>query len=203
MAEKQQEEKEMHDRKLKEVDVLNAQIIACQQETTSYNNAFISSASVCAIITAAGGLMTESADSNVGILLYFIPLIYLLMVYNIIKYTGFQIQLGSYRRQLEKRLNELLLEENLFGLIEKKTVNNPFFIMCGFGVALFVIPAFVLLMIWVVNAPDEYGIKTCFVIIYAIEILICLIQTFLLLKMFSADKDGSGKKKKSKNKKNK
>ena len=90
------------------------QITACQQEIASYNNTFISSVVICSILTASAAFVGKiSTEPYLLLGLYAIPLLYLMVLYNLMKYTGFQISLGAYRKVLEDKLNELVGEPRL------------------------------------------------------------------------------------------
>ena len=213
MAEILSEEEIKHDLRLKKIDVLNAQIIACQEESTTYNSAYISSAVICALLTAAGGFMSVSHSSDsmqavnngVVLLVYFIPIVYLLMVYNVIKYTGFQVQLGFYRHQLEMKLNSLLNDndqekEKYVYLMKKKTGNIFFFPVSGLGVLAFVLPTLWLFENMLLHTPDVFGMNKGINIVCGFEVVICLLQALSILYDIYVDKRDSGKPKTENNK---
>ncbi len=183
MAEMLNEEEIKYDLRLKKIDVLNAQIIACQEESKSYNNSYISSTVVCALFAAVGAFLSksESLSNELAILLYFIPIIYLWMVFNIIKYTGFQVQLGTYRHELEIEVNKLLGKKEIY-LMESKTNNRLFFAVSGLGIVLFVVPPLILFAILFSVVGDIHGISKLFDFICGAELVACIVEALAVLK---------------------
>ena len=177
------------ERVLKQIDVLNAQIIACQEESTSYNNAYISSAIICAIITAVGGWMSENPSGIPIAVIYFIPIVYLSMVFNIIKYTGFQVQLGTYRHKLEKRIDDLMFDnQDIICLMEMKTEDRGLFKLSGIGVGFFLLPPILILWVIVTSIPGNEMMKFTFNWIYFAELLICITLVCVVIKNIMQDK---------------
>ncbi len=192
-----------------EIEVLNSQIIACQEESASYNNAYISSAVVCAVLAAVGGFASDSQflKCDLSALIYLIPIVYLWMVFNVIKYTGFQVQLGAYRHKLEKKIN-ILLSDNDICLMEDKTNNRKFFSVSGLGVIAFILPSIWLVVYMVLPTLKDVLENKALVIIYAVEFLVCLVEAFFVLRMIlkeeknfpQKDKEKKDKEKESKKK---
>ncbi len=177
------------ERILKQIDVLNAQIIACQEESTSYNNAYISSAIICAIITAVGGWMSENPSGIPIAVIYFIPIVYLSMVFNIIKYTGFQVQLGTYRHKLERRIDDLMFDnQDIICLMEMKTEDRGLFKLSGIGVGFFLLPPIVILWVIVTSIPGNEMMKFTFNWIYFAEFLICIALVCVVINNIMLDK---------------
>ncbi len=171
----------------KEIDVLNSQIISCQEESTSYNNSYISSAIICAIITAVGGFMQDSSTNISVMIILFIPIVYLHMVFNLLKYTGFQVQLGTYRHELEEKVNILLKKTDYLCLMEKKTEHRKFFKYSGIGVGFFVFPPMILLGFMVYSIQGYEIIKYIFYCFYIIEFFICVTLAFEVVVMIRLD----------------
>lgn len=182
MEEKQQEKNK------NQIDVLSSHIIACQQESASYNNAFISSAVICTILTVIAGFLSESSSSEERtFLLYIIPMVYLLILYNLLKYTGFQISLGAYRHFMEEKLNDLLEEKTL--LWETNISHDVFFTYVdGAGQIAFFLPPLILLGYLIISIQVKSTFWVFFVVVYIVEILLCLIQGINLIRK---KRDGS------------
>lgn len=168
---------------LTRIYILMKQITACQQEIASYNNTFISSVVICSILTASvafvGNISTEPY-AHLG--LYAIPLLYLMVLYNLLKYTGFQISLGAYRKVLEDKLNELVGEPRLLlwenGYMSSREV---FFWLDGVGQIVFYIPPLFLFGFLIFTIPVKGFMWFFFLTIYIMEILLCLFQGINLI----------------------
>lgn len=92
------------------ISILKEQILECQKEIANYNSIFISS-TVLSSILAAVATVIASSNENQEILwkfFYILPTIYLLSVYNLIKYTTVQINLEKYRKELGIHISSLL-----------------------------------------------------------------------------------------------
>ena len=168
---------------LTRIDILMKQITACQQEIASYNNTFISSVVICSILTASAAFVGKiSTEPYLLLGLYAIPLLYLMVLYNLMKYTGFQISLGAYRKVLEDKLNELVGEPRLLlwenGYMSSREV---FFWLDGVGQIVFYIPPLFLFGFLIFSIPVKGFMWFFFLTIYIMEILLCLFQGINLI----------------------
>ena len=171
------------DQKIKAIEIMSNQVVACQQEITSYNRAFISSAIICSVLTAMAALLSNNAynDEYSAYIILLIPIFYLLSLFNLLKYTGFQIELGSYRLSLEKRINNLMGGETVLNWSKHKTYNNGFVGVEGFGLAVFYLPPLALLHMMVNPVLQENNYMKLFMLVYGVEGFICIWELGRLL----------------------
>ena len=153
------------------IATIREQIIACQNETMTYNSIFISSTvftSILATIAAAIGVKFPQYD-EIWNIFYLLPTIFMMALYNLIKYTTFQMKLGTYRKELEARINDYYGVKLLTW--EQQLSTDKWYTFFGGGVQLlFYIPAMTLIMwgFWKIQHTILWYVMFVFIIMQAI-----------------------------------
>ena len=180
---------------IKKIEVLHNQILAGQQESQSYNNTFISSTIICVILTASAGVISnianESWQTELLYILYALPMMYFLMLYNLLKYTGFQMTLGNYRYRLEEKVNKLSNDDDLLNW-ESKTAKRSLGFVINNGVAevvFFLPPIFFFFFIIKKIPPHDVILTNTITVVdkwwidkvYIAQVSVCFLQGLSLL----------------------
>ena len=129
---------------------------------------------LCSILAAFAALAgTAPKDSEFLKIFYILPSVYFLSLYNVIKYTGTQMQLGAYRQILEEELNQYLTKD--FLLWESTVTEGPKYVIWGGAVQfLFDIPIslFILWGFWELESTFMWWIMAPFILAQVVSILI-------------------------------
>ena len=184
------------------VNVLKDEIGKCREEIASYNNQFLASSAMCAVLAALASVICMSkTDMNIWKVFYVLPTAYFWMLYNLIKYTGEQLKLNAYRTVMEHKLNQILGKEVLnWGLKIPQGFDHVFY---GAIVQVFIViplSAFMLWGFW--NISEKNFIWRVIAFSQGFQIVINIIMAIKLISVESRSlekfgyryqKDGNGK----------
>ena len=162
--------------------VVLEQINLCSNAITAYNVQYLGSSVLCAIIAAIATVLDMSEENTYAInLFYILPTIYLASLYNLVKYTGKQLEIGAYKMMLEQQTN-LFLDEDVL-CWESKIACGKKFVILGGGVQIFFyIPFFVFLMHGFFKLSIN-GFWVFMMIFIILEVLVLIIMAIDLCKV--------------------
>ena len=119
----------------------------CDETIKAYNVQYLSSTALCAIVAAVTGIINTNIAVGWKNLLYILPTVYLSFLYNIVKYTNEQLQLGAYKEELEKQIFKIIDMEYLCWE-QRVSRGFKYTFFKGVAVAFFQFPVFVFLMFY-------------------------------------------------------
>ena len=122
------------------LSVLREQISQCRSDITSFNLQFLASSAVNTIMSAFAVVLSE--NTAIGSLLYILPTMALIHMYNLLKYTKEMWQLSAYKLVLEHMVNQYLDEDVMLWELTFQGYRgaNKFAFLNAFGQLFFIIP---------------------------------------------------------------
>lgn len=161
------------------ISVLREQISQCRSDVMAYNIQFLASSAVTTIMAAFAAIFCTSSDNpQVWNIFYIFPTMGFLHLYNLIKYTNEQLQLGTYRMVLSCLVNQRLDEEILCW--ESKIIEGADFALYGGAVQIIFIAPIAIVMIWGYVQLDRNWLWYTILIILLIQCVLIVIMAFNL-----------------------
>lgn len=164
----------------KVLEVIKEQISICSNAIITYNAQYYSSSVLCAIIAAAATVLNITQPNNGLInLFYILPTVFLASLYNLIKYTDRQLEIGAYKMVLEHLTNEYL-ERSILCWEMKIASGSSFAIYGGVVQIVFYLPVFFYLMygFWMLNHNSLWVMVCFFISLQAILVIVMSIRLF-------------------------
>ncbi len=156
------------------ISEISQQITACQNKTRTCNLIFISSTVFTLILAAAAaaiGVKFPRYD-EVWNIFYLLPVIFMMVLYDLIIYTAFQMRLGACRKDLEVRINDNHGIKSL-NREQRSSAGKRYAFFGGCVQWLFCIPAAALIMwgFWKIRHTTLWYVVFAFIIMQAIVLL--------------------------------
>lgn len=154
--------------------VIKEQISLCSNAIVSYNVQYYSSSVLCVIIAAAAtALSITQPDNGLLNLFYFLPIVYLASLYNLVKYTDQELKIGAYKMVFEHLANECLDTDFLCWEV-KIACGKSNVLFEGAVQVLFYLPVFFCLMLgfWKLNHNALWVFVFVFIVLQTVLIIV-------------------------------
>lgn len=163
------------------LSLLQGQIAQCRNDSSTYNSNFLASSSLGAVVAALAAIFcTTSENPETWNLFFVLPTVYFLALYNLIKYTKYQLKLGAYVLVLEKMSNQYF-DVDILQWESKLAVDKKFYVLDNIAQVVFFLPVSVM-MIWgffrIIHHNWLWFTVLLFMILQCVLIIIMVVDLF-------------------------